>query len=192
MPAKIFNLNNKRSLSLLTLWMYTVPFPLEDMDLEGMHASLLINGQGLEKWHSGGRSIQIKVIHIQNALNMRWHCRVYISNAPTEYLHFNVSKFCFFIFIVCFHLSYLLSPNSESEAFYNTVYIWCIYNTDEFPIKLLSFTYICFFCFFCQKLGLKISPLRLQVNTLKAFPDCRSALIKSWFYNHSLIWQNPH
>ena len=41
-----------------------------------------------------------------------------------------------------------------------------------------------FFCFFCQKVGLKISPLRLRISSLKAFPDCRSALIIFYFFNN--------
>ena len=73
-----------------------------------------------------------------------------------------------------FHISASFSKNSKVEVYSNPA---------NFSIKLLSFT-----DFFCQKLGLKISPLRLRVSW-------RSVLIKSWFYNRILfltICQNDH
>ena len=38
-----------------------------------------------------------------------------------------------------------------------------------------------------------ISPLKLPVNStsVKAFPDCCSAIIKSWFYDPRIIWTLP-
>jgi len=56
-------------------------------------------------------------------------------------------------------------------------------NTAEFPIKL--------------SVGWKSVAENQAIETVsahpfKAFPDCRSALIKSGFYNHSLIWENHH
>jgi len=37
-----------------------------------------------------------------------------------------------------------------------------------------------------------INQSEFPIIIIKAYPDCLSALIKSWFYNHSLIWQNHH
>jgi len=59
-------------------------------------------------------------------------------------------------------------------------------NSVEFPIKLLLL-FTCFSVLFdeinASEIVTEIRPLRLRVDSrpVEAFPDCRSALMKSWF-----------